>query len=306
MNHFKRLTLIGIILFALFGCQGKIQENNEQPILYTSIYPIEFVVEKLTADFAATTAIFPPGVDAHTYEPTIKDILALADGVAFFYLGESMEGSADKISNALNNTDVQLVELSTYDELFIEAATDHDHHGHSHGDYDPHFWFDPERMIILSEILKDILSELFPEEEETITNNFETLSEGLNQLDAQYTEQLSEVNNPYIIVSHAAYGYWEMKYGIKQIPISGVLSTDEPSQQALAHLVDLANTEQISYVLFEQSTSNRLATIVQEELTADALYIHNLETLLPTDLQAKEDYFTLMEKNLEVLIQATK
>src|SRR5690625_7158752 len=102
-------------------------------------------------------------------------------------------------------------------------------------------------MVVLSEILKDILSELFTEEEQTITNNFESLSEGIYQLDAQYTEELSEVNNPYIIVSDAAYGYWEMKYGIKQVPIAGVLSMDEPSQQALAHLVDLANTEQISY-----------------------------------------------------------
>ena len=39
-----------------------------------------------------------------------------------------------------------------------------------------------------------------------------------------------------ILVSHAAYGYWEQRYGLKQIPIAGISASDEPSQKQLADI----------------------------------------------------------------------
>ena len=39
-----------------------------------------------------------------------------------------------------------------------------------------------------------------------------------------------------ILVSHAAYGYWEQRYGLKQIPIAGISASDEPSQKRLLTL----------------------------------------------------------------------
>lgn len=297
--------MIFIWLILVTGCQVNKQYSDREPLIYTSIYPIEFIVERLTEDFATSKSIFPPGVDAHTYEPTIKDILAIADGKVFIFLGEGMEGSADKISQALYDSPVKLIELTKYPEIFIPSNDDkHDHH--LHGDYDPHIWFDPERMITLSELVKNELVELFPSKHELITNNFVQLSDELSELDREFQKRLQVKQNPSIIVSHAAYGYWEHKYNIKQIPISGISSTDEPSQKALAHLVELANDHNLEYVLFEKTASNRLATIVQEEIGANALYIHNLETLLPEDIKQNEDYFSLMRKNLNILDQATK
>jgi len=306
MGTIKHFVIIAVMLSFIMSCQANKQNFKQKPLIFTSIYPIEFIVERLTEDFARSQSIFPPGVDAHTYEPTIKDIMSIAEGEAFFFLGEGMEGSADKISQALHDSPVKIIEIAKYPEIFIDSMDDQEHDDHSHGDFDPHIWFDPERMITLSEIVKDELNELFPEEHELIANNFHQLTEELVELDNQFQRRLQVKENPSIIVSHAAYGYWEHKYNIKQIPISGMSSTDEPSQKALAHLVEIANEQNIEYVLFEKTTSNRLATIVQEEIDANALYIHNLETLLPEDIKQNKDYFSLMRENLNTLDQATK
>ena len=306
MGTIKHFVIIAVMLSFIMSCQANKQNFKQKPLIFTSIYPIEFIVERLTEDFARSQSIFPPGVDAHTYEPTIKDIMSIAEGEAFFFLGEGMEGSADKISQALHDSPVKIIEIAKYPEIFIDSMDDQEHDDHSHGDFDPHIWFDPERMITLSEIVKDELNELFPEEHELIVNNFHQLTEELVELDNQFQRRLQVKENPSIIVSHAAYGYWEHKYNIKQIPISGMSSTDEPSQKALAHLVEIANEQNIEYVLFEKTTSNRLATIVQEEIDANALYIHNLETLLPEDIKQNKDYFSLMRENLNTIDQATK
>lgn len=303
MRVIKHFIFIYTFFLFIVSCQSNEQNIETKPIFYTSIYPLAFVVEQLTENFATTKTIFPPGADAHTYEPTIKDILAIADGKAFIYLGKGMEGSANKISSALEGTDVALIEIGQYNELFLEVDDDGNH---AHGDYDPHIWFDPERMVVLSEIVKDELSEWFPEHKENIIQNHNKLATQFAELDEQFVLRLQHKENPRIIVSHAAYQYWEHKYNIKQIPISGVSSTDEPSQKALAHLVELAQNYDIEYVLFEKATSNRLASIVQKEIGAKSLYLHNLETLLPEDIEQGNDYFSIMLENLNTLDKATK
>lgn len=305
MRFLKAIVFLFAIILLMTSCQTNEQRKHTEAIIYTSIYPLEFIVEQLTSDFAITETIFPPGVDAHTYEPTIKDILSIAEGEAFLFLGENMEGSANKISNALKNSNVKLIELGKQNDIFLENdhPTDDEH---AHGDFDPHIWFDPERMIFLSTIVKDELSKIFPNDKKAIEENFARLSTQLAKLDEQYHVRLQQQTKRHIIVSHAAYGYWEHKYGIKQIPISGLSSTDEPSQKALAHLIELAEEMDLKYVLFEKSTSHRLATIVQEEIEAEALYIHNLETLLPEDIEQGKDYLSIMYENLDVLEQATK
>ncbi|HLR71024.1 MAG TPA: adhesin, partial [Pseudogracilibacillus sp.] len=62
-----------------------------------------------------------------------------------------------------------------------------------------------------------------------------------------------------------------------------------------------AEKEGLQYVIFDQTGSNRLATIIQDHINADKRMIHNIETLTDEDIEQNEDYLSLMEKNLEVL-----
>ena len=109
-----------------------------------------------------------------------------------------------------------------------------------------------------------------------------------------------------MIVSHAAYGYWEEVYGIHQIPVTGLSPSDEPSQKELEKIIKMANEKQIKYILFEQNVTPKVAEIIQKEINAEPLYLHNLESLTKEDRKNGEDYFSLMRKNLETLDKALK
>lgn len=294
-----------IILLAMigFGCQTTSETNHSENIIYTSIYPLQFIAERIVGDTAQVQSVYPPGVDAHTYEPTSKEIIDMAEGDAFIYLGGAMEGFAENTANAIKSHDVRLIEMHPFQELFISTDDSHDHH--EHGDVDPHFWFDPERMIIAAEIIKNELAQLYADHADLYEKNYDQLKEALIALDDSFQQVMEEKTDKHIIVSHAAYGYWEEKYGITQVPVSGLTSSHEPSQKELANIVELAEELNIQYVLFEQNVSNRLATIVQEHLGAEALTLHNIEVLTEEDIQAGEDYFSLMYHNLDVLDQAT-
>ncbi len=300
-------VFVSIVIFVLIGtsCQSQTEEANQtnDVHIYTSIYPIQYIIEQLTSQFAHVETVYPPGVDAHTYEPSTKDMIDISSSDAFIYLGAGMESFAETTATALESSDVHFIELGEDESLFnhIDDHDDHHDHGHDHGDFDPHIWFDPLRMIQMGDMIKDEMIELFPQEKNSIEAQYTLFVEEMEELDTLFIDTLAGKTNKKMIVSHAAYGYWEERYGIEQIPISGISATQEPSQKELAHLIKRANEEQMNYIFFEQNTSNKIATIIQEHIHATPLYIHNLEVLTDEDIQNHEDYMSLMKNNIEAL-----
>ncbi|MCG1026937.1 zinc ABC transporter substrate-binding protein [Virgibacillus halodenitrificans] len=301
---------INIILLSIgtVACSQQKENADDQLTIYASIYPIQFAIEQIGGDRVNTNTIYPPGVDAHTYEPTSKTMTSLAESNAFIFLGAGMEAFAEKAADALAKQEVELVELGNHEELFhTEQRQEHTHDdGHHHGDHNPHIWLDPQRMIKMTELIKDELIKLQPSSEKYFTENFNTLKQELMELDKLYTEKLENKQDKQIMVSHAAYSYWEDRYGIKQIAINGLSSNDEPSQKELTQIIDQAKKFDINYIVFEQNSSNRVTEIIQKQLGAEAVTIHNLAVLTDTDIKNDENYLTIMKQNLKVLNQITK
>jgi zinc transport system substrate-binding protein len=317
MRIVKITTLILIIATIMFGCSSKNESeapNNESSKIYTTLYPIQYAIERIAGDSITVESIYPPGVDAHSYEPSSKDITNIAKSDAFIYLGAGMEAFAETAADALNNQDVALIELGKHEELFhveeSEEANHHaeqnvDHDGHHHGDHDPHIWIDPIRMLEMSNIIKQELINLNPEQESLYNENFKTLEEDLLELDNRYSSTLKDKQNKNILVTHAAYGYWEERYGIQQIAINGLSSSSEPSQKELTNIVNQAKKSNLKYIIFEQNTSDRLSEVIRQEIGAETAIIHNLAVLTDEDIQNHEDYLSLMDKNLATLNQVT-
>ncbi|HLR41927.1 MAG TPA: zinc ABC transporter substrate-binding protein [Pseudogracilibacillus sp.] len=300
MKKFIPLLLIFVILSA---CQSNASEDDNK--IFTSIYPLQYVTKEIAGDTAEVTSMYPPGVDAHTYEPTTKQLTELAKSELFVYLGAGMEGFAEHAAEALADTNVQFLEIGENEALFIEGDEEEDHdHGHSH-DVDPHIWLDPLRMIQVGEMVTQQLSNLHPEHTDIYEENFKNFEKDMLALHEAYEEILEDKTNKKMIVTHAAYGYWEARYKLEQIPISGISSSDEPSQKDLVTLIKEAKELDLNYIVFEKNSSNRVGEIIQEHLQAEAVYIHNLETLTEDDVEHGRNYISIMQENLEVLDKIT-
>ncbi|MBB6450990.1 zinc transport system substrate-binding protein [Geomicrobium halophilum] len=178
-----------------------------------------------------------------------------------------------------------------------------DHDGQS-GDGDPHIFLDPIRSIELAENIKDELVELMPEEEAYFVENFEQLRASLEDVDQELQQAFDEADHNQIIVSHAAYGYWEERYGLEQLSVHGLSSTEEPSQSDLTELVNTAEENNLGYVIFENNVSSNITEVIQNEIGAESLILRNMESISEDDLEAGEDYFSMMEMNIETLEMA--
>lgn len=299
-----RATFIFILLSILFiGCSqsNDINKNNEFEI-YTSLYPFQYITEQIGGDTVAVHSILPPGADAHTYEPTSKEVISIAKGDLFFYLGAGMESFAETVAESLASQDVKLIEIAGDKSLFINGEHEHDDdHGHHHSDYDPHVWLDPLRLIQIAEIIKDELISLNPDAKELYEENYQALNVDLTLLDKSFQDMIEKKKNKQILVSHAAYGYWEDRYGIEQISVNGLSSSSEPSQKELTDIIRQTKKYNLKYILFEENTSNRVSEIIQDEIGAEAAVIHNLEVLTEQDIKDNKDYLSIMQSNLDTL-----
>lgn len=322
------ILLIAVSLVACNGGDASTPSTNDESTdsnklkVYTTIYPLEDFTKKIGGDLVDVESILPPGADAHTYEPTSKLMVDIAKSDGFIYSGVGIESFAEQIEESLAKENVAFInagegiELLAHTEEGEEEAT-HDHeeeeHAHEedtheeehvHGDNDPHVWIDPILSITLAENIKNALVELHPEGKETFEENFQQLKSKLEDLDKSFTDVVNQSDKKEILVSHAAYGYWEKRYGIKQISVLGLSPTEEPSQKELQSIIETATEHDINYVIFESNVSSNVTDIVQAQIGAEALTLSNLETVTDEDIKNNEDYFSIMKKNLETLKKA--
>lgn len=329
----KALLLFLVTVLALFtaACGDKSSttspqqsESKEKMTIYTTVYPLSYFTQRIGGDFVEVSSIYPAGANEHTFEPTQKDMMKLADADLFFYVGLGLEGFVENAKKTLAKEDVTMIATADHvsdEKLAIStghthadeedhAATEeehshsedeHGHDNHDHGNVDPHVWLSPIISQDLALSIKDTLIEKMPEQEATFTANYEALVKELQELDQSFKAMAEKAPEKTFFVSHAAFGYIAGQYGLTQMPIAGLNSQNEPSQKELTAIVEKANDQHIHYILFEQNVSSKLAEVIQKEVGAKSLVLHNLSVLTADDVKNKETYFTLMNKNIQTL-----
>jgi zinc transport system substrate-binding protein len=125
------LLLVGLTLAGCSSSKESANKNNSEATkltVYTTIYPLQDFAEKIGGEFVDVESIYPPNVDAHSFEPSTKDMMKLAEADLFIYSGAGIEGFAEKAEQALKNEKVMIVKATENVEM-IESSHDHSHEG---------------------------------------------------------------------------------------------------------------------------------------------------------------------------------
>lgn len=310
--------LIGLLFLTLLlsACGDQPSKENSVKVngqldVYTTVYPLQYFAERIGGDTVSVQSVYPAGTDEHSFDPTQKEMMQLADADLFFYIGLGLEGFVENAEQTLNKQHVKLI--STADRVdHTKLLQGHAHEEeesdaeeeHAEGQLDPHIWTSPILSIDLASAVRDGLAEEAPENKELYDTNFNSLQVDLEKLSADFTSMSEQADSKTFFVSHAAFGYLAHEYGLKQVSIAGLNTQNEPSQKELAMLVTEAKKANVKTILFEQNVSSKLTKVVQNEIGADSAVLHNLSVLTQEDIDNNEDYFSLMERNIDVLSEA--
>ncbi|MEK3716298.1 metal ABC transporter solute-binding protein, Zn/Mn family [Paenibacillus sp. FSL R7-0333] len=318
----KGLLLAAVLLLtlSLAACgpksNGSIVEGKVNVI--TTFYPIYEFTAEIGGEDANVINLLPVGVEPHDWTPRSQDIISTSKAQLFLYNGAGLEGWVPNFLKSLDrDSKTKAVEVSQGVKLITTDEDDGHDHGHEqegeeaeadgHGDSlhtDPHTWVSPKSALVMAKNIKDSLQSVDPAHTEGYEERYQKLADRLSALDLKFTEELGKLPGKEIVVSHQAFSYLARDYGLSQHAIMGLSPDAEPRGQDLVKLAALVKAEGIRYIFFEELVSDKLAKTLASETGVSTMVLNPVEGLTEAQQKNGDNYFTLMEKNLQNLILA--
>lgn len=287
----KKLLIILLSSGLLVATGCNLQPNStDQLNVVATFYPLAYFAERIGGDNVAVTTIIPNGIEPHDFAPTPQDIVKITNAAVLIYNGAGLDTWAENIpSQDYTQTEVFQIKAAA-----VGTADD------------PHVWLDPVLMQTIVEDIRNAYSELDPTHAADYKLNTEQLLASLQQLDEDYQTGLADCEIRQAIVAHDAFNYVANRYQLTILPIVGMNPNEAPSAQQIVELSEAAHTYGIEYIFFEELTSPKLSEVLAAEVGATTMVLSPVEGLSPEEQAAGDDYFSVMERNLDNLALALR
>ncbi|TFZ41196.1 zinc ABC transporter substrate-binding protein [Soehngenia longivitae] len=311
----KRIIYIILSLVLIISISGCVRDENDidaetKPIITTTLFPQYDFSKIIVGDKFDVIMLLPPGVEAHSFELTPKDMSTITNSDLFIYTGDTMEPWVNNIMDTLVEANVNVLDLSEGIKLKKFEFEGHEHHEegeepeeHEDLEYDPHYWTDPmNAKVMVDEILKAVVS-IDKANEQYYTKNAEELKESLDKLDEEINQVVNNSESKTIISGgHFAFGYFADRYGLEYTsPYEGFSPNAEPSAQAIANLVKIVEETGAKAIFYEELVDPKIAKIISEQTGIEMLELHAAHNVSREELESEVHYIDIMNKNLENL-----
>ena len=167
---------------------------------------------------------------------------------------------------------------------------DHAHHdGHNHGEFDIHFWLDPEIAKTIVQIAAKEISEIDPANASKYEAN---AAKALNKLDQLINDTRGKINkDATYVVFHDAYQYFEQRFGIEVIGALTVNPEILPGAKQLAEIREVIEHEAVNCLFSEPQFNPTIAETIASDTGVKAAVLDPLGAELEP---GKDLYFDLI------------
>jgi zinc transport system substrate-binding protein len=278
-----------IPVFALFavlvaGC-GAASGAKGKTTVVAAFYPLAWAAEEVGGPRVDVRNLTPPGAEPHDIELTPRDVGRLQEADVVLYLSHGFQPAVEQaVDGAKGKRLDMLAGVGLRKGVGDEA-----------GKSDPHVWLDPVRYAGIVRRIGGVLGR---------RASAAKLAARVRSLDGEYRRGLAHCAHRNFVTSHAAFGYLAARYGLRQIPITGIDPESEPTPQHVRNLIRLVRREHVTTVFFERLVSPRLAETVARDAGAKARVLDPIEGLTPAEQAHGQNYLTLMRENLQELRKA--
>lgn len=131
--------------------------------------------------------------------------------------------------------------------------------------------------------------------------NAAAYTEKLQALHQLYQETFKQAKQRSFVTQHAAFNYLALEYGLNQVSIAGLSSSEEPSAARIAELKHFVKEHGINYIYFEENAKDSIARTLANEAGVSLEVLNPLEGLTNEQIENGENYLSIMEANLEAL-----
>ncbi len=328
----KIMTLIAVLASILVSAllPAPAAEADQELSIVTTIFPEYDWVMEILGDNpanASVTMLLDSGVDLHSYQPNVKDMVTLSNCDLFLYVGGESDGWVKDALAGAANEDMIVINLlevlgeNAKEELLVEGMEAHDHgdeedhedeehDSHAeHGELDEHVWLSLRNASFFCQVIRDALIALDGENEAVYQANTEAYLEKLAQLDDAYTEAAAQGSRDTLVFGDRfPFRYLMDDYGLTYYAaFSGCSAETEASFETVIFLANKLDELGLRTIMTLEGSDGKLAKTIADTAKAQDVAILCLDSMQSTtqkDVQEGASYLSIMEKNLDVLIRA--
>ena len=282
-----KLFMLLISIFLLSGCNIT-KDSMEDIEVYTTIYPIKYLIDSLYGTNSTIYSIYPSGVNPEDFKLSDKKLeeYSKTDLFVFISLDRDREYAVKMINN---NKRLKVIDVSmgmTYDNNIAEL------------------WLNPYNYLMMAQNTKNGLLEyidnpyLISNSDGTgIENRYDELKYNLSRLDADIKEAISLAPNKTIVVDNDMFKYLE-KYNLNVISLE---DNDNLNENVIYEVKKLIRNGNIKYIYSSSEETNSICKSLIDEYGVSLLTLNTMESIDGGITNSNENYITIMNNNLDLL-----
>ena len=278
----KLFIFISILsIFLTTGCFKR--DTMEGITIYTTVYPFEYITNRLYGDNSNVLSIYPDGAVISEYELTDKQIKDYSRSELFIFNGLNEE--KELVTKFFkHNKKIKIIDTASSMEIDYRVEE---------------LWLNPSNLLMLAQNIKRGFEEYINNHylKNSIEENYEQLKIDISNLDARMRSILDDAKSNTIVVSDDLF-LLLTKYGFNVISLDPDTVTDKNIQEAK----NLIQNKQINYIFvpINEEVSKTIEGLI-EGTNIKLSYIHTLSTITETERNNKKDYISIINDNIELL-----
>ena len=276
-----------------------------KPRVVTTLFPIYDWTRNIIGERKDAVELLPPlntGVDLHSYQPSVDDILRISTSDLFIYTGGLSDAWVERVLRDAVNKKLAAVSLikalgerareeetvegmeaghhhhghdehekdhdrheHEKDHGHHEHEKDHDHHDHDEGpEYDEHVWLSLVNARLLCGRIAQALSEVDPQGTDAYRANAAAYCAKLDALDAKYRAGVAKAKHTTLLFADRfPFRYLVDDYGLSYFAaFQGCSAESEASFKTILFLADKLDALGLPCVLTIEGSSKKIAETV--------------------------------------------
>jgi zinc transport system substrate-binding protein len=287
-----RTLLVVVLLLALLGAAGcRPSASGEKLKVVATIFPLADFVKNVAGDKVDVITLLRPGDSPHTYEPTSRDMKAVAQATLLVVNGAGLDFWVENLKAAASDNMV-VVDTSAVlaEEGLLLTGDEHDD-----GGTNPHFWLDPVLAQKQVEAIAAALVAADPDNKDFYLENAADYIAQLQSLDEEIKSITQLFSSREFITFHPAWTYFASRYGLTEAAVIEEAPGKAPTIDDIKRIVDAVRDLKARAIFAEPQFSTQAADAIAADSGAEVLL---LDPIGGADLPGRDSYIALMRYNV--------
>lgn len=279
----KKILLICLLLFTLTGCIKK--DNFEDVSIYTTIYPIEYIVDYLYGEHSEIYSIYPDGVNTEKYDLTNKQIKDYSNTNLYVFNGKNDKETEYVTSMFKYNKNLKIIDATSTMEYNYSKNE---------------LWLDPSNFLMLALNVKNGILEYTTNHYLTteIEEKYNNLKIAMSKIDANLKLLSENTNNTTIVFDNNSFKFLE-KYGFNIISLE---ENENLNDKTILEVKNKIKNGEIKYIYTTNKNNlNETVLDIKKDSEIEIIELNTLNNITDEQRKNKEDYISLFNENIELL-----